>query len=346
MRFFVRLSILMLLFLGGVSFGYAQQGEFNVYNVAFYNVENLFDVINDPNKNDEDFLPDGDYKWTQKRYELKLSQMANVISKLGAAKAGGPPVICGIAEVENEQCLRDLIARPPLSDYPYEVVLVEGPDKRGVDVGLIYRTDLFKVEKFHARELWINNAYKGFATRNQLVVEGEMAGEPLAVLVNHWPSRRAKSWYREEAGKLQRQIIDELRAEKPGMNVVVMGDFNDDPVNKSMTKALGAKGKKSEVTDKDYLYNPMYKMYKNGQGTLAYRDNWNLFDQIIVSKEMLNKEGLIYYKAEICNFDELKNPNGRYKGYPFRTYAGGNYAGGYSDHFPVVIYLLKEKTGL
>ncbi|PWJ43229.1 endonuclease/exonuclease/phosphatase family protein [Sediminitomix flava] len=344
---FNKLKLFVSLCLIGITLnGYSQnhKATYDIHNIAFYNVENLFDTENDPEKNDEDFLPEGSYAWTEKRYNQKLIQLAEIISKLGAEKTNQPPTVVGIAEVENLKCLQDLIKTAPLSDYPYEAILVEGPDKRGVDTGLLYRKDLFDLKKYHAKELWIENAYKGFATRNQLVVEGKLEGEEIAFLVNHWPSRRAKSHYREEAGKLQRSIIDSLRQVNPNMHIVTMGDFNDDPTNKSMEKALGAVGSKNELNDKNYLYNPMHKMYKKGLGTLAYRDNWNLFDQIIISKEMIeNEEGLRFYKAEICNFEELKNQNGRYKGYPFRTYAGGGYAGGYSDHFPVVIYLVKKQ---
>ncbi|MEN7551811.1 endonuclease/exonuclease/phosphatase family protein [Rapidithrix thailandica] len=325
----------------------AQEASYDIYNIAFYNLENLFDTVDNPEKKDDDFLPEGSYKWTEKRYREKLARMAKTIGKVGAEKARQAPVIFGVAEVENQQCLKDLITHPPLNQYNYAIALVASPDKRGINVGLVYRTDLFTLSKVSARELWIEKAYEGFATRNQLLVEGELADEKIAFLVNHWPSRAAKSRYREAAGTLQRSIIDSLRALNPALHIVTMGDFNDDPVDKSLVRALGAKGSKEALSEEDYLYNPMYKMYKNGLGTLAYRDNWNLFDQIIISKELVNnKEGLLFYKSDICNFEELKNPNGRYKGYPFRTYAGGAYAGGYSDHFPVVIYLIKKKADL
>ncbi|MBB6460394.1 endonuclease/exonuclease/phosphatase family protein [Flammeovirga kamogawensis] len=325
----------------------AQKENYKVYSIGFYNLENLFDTLDTPGKNDEDFLPDGSYKWTGKRYLEKQERMAKVIAKIGAEIAKAPPTVIGFSEIENKSVLEDLINQDALKKYNYGICHVESPDKRGVDVGLIYRKDQLTIDKVSSRDLRIKETYAGnnweYATRNQLIVEAELAGEKCAFMVNHWPSRRAPSPYREAAGTLNRSIIDSLRAVNPSIHCITMGDLNDDPTNKSVTKALGAVGNSDKLSSKNILYNPFNKMYKKGLGTLAYRDSWNLFDQIIISKELkLNKEGLFFYKAEICNFSELKNKEGRYKGYPHRTYSGGNYSGGYSDHFPVVIYLIKQ----
>jgi len=322
--------------------------KFDIYSVAFYNLENLFDTINDPLKRDEDFLPTGSYKWTSKRYEAKVKRMAKVIGMLGAETTGGiPPTVIGLSELENEHVVEDIFKQEPLNKYNYKIAHIDSPDHRGVDVALAYRSDIFNVEKIYAKELWVTNPYKGFATRNQLVVEGTLAGEKIAFLVNHWPSRAAESRYREEAGALNRSIIDSLRSINPDIHCITMGDLNDDPTSPSLgKKGLGAVGSKNKLSDKNYLFNPMYKMYKNGLGTLAYRDGWNLFDQQIFTKELIEKKDkskLMYYKTEICNYDFLKTKSGRYKGYPFRTYAGGNYAGGYSDHFPVISFLVKKQ---
>lgn len=274
--------------------------------------------------------------------------MSTIIAKIGADKAGIPPTGIGLSEVENRKVVEDLIAQPALSPYPYDIAHIESPDKRGIDVAFVYRKDLINVHKVSARELKIQKTYAGdnweFATRNQLIVEATMGGEEFAFIVNHWPSRGAPSWYREKAGDLNRSIIDSLRTITPNLHIVTMGDFNDDPNDKSISKSLGAVGNAKKLNDKNYLYNPMFNMHKSGLGTLAYRDSWNLFDQIIISKELKqDKSGVFFYKAEIENFPELKSKEGRYKGYPFRTYSGGNYSGGYSDHFPVVIYLLKKQ---
>jgi len=325
-----------------------KKAQYNVYSVAFYNMENLFDTINDPIKRDDDFLPQGSYKWTSKRYNAKLKRMAHIISKLGTETTGGvPPTVFGLSEIETRGVVEDLISQSPLNKYPYRIAHIPSPDHRGVDVALVYRSDIFKMDKYYAKELWVKNAYKNFATRNQLVVEGTLADEKIAFLVNHWPSRAAGSRYREAAGALNRSIIDSLRkVYNNNIHCITMGDLNDDPVSKSLTKGLRAVGDKDKLSEKNILYNPMYKMYKRGLGTLAYRDSWNLFDQIILTKELVEKKDkskLMYYKTEICNYDELKNKSGRYKGYPFRTYAGGNYAGGYSDHFPVIVFLVKKK---
>ena len=328
-------------------FAQKQKVKYDVYSVAFYNLENLFDTINDPLKNDEDFLPTGSYKWTSSRYKTKLKHMAYVIGRLGVETTGGiPPTIFGVSEIETRGVVEDLLKEAPLNKYPYKIAHVPSPDKRGIDVALVYRSDIFNMDKFYARELWIKDSYKNFATRNQLVVEGTLADEKIAFLVNHWPSRGAVSRYREAAGALNRSIIDSLRSTYKDIHCMTMGDFNDDPVDKSLTKSLGAVGYKKDLSEKNYLYNPMYNMYKKGLGSLAYRDNWNLFDQIIMTKELALKEDkskLMYYKTEIANYEMLKNKSGRYKGYPYRTYAGGNYAGGYSDHFPVITFLVKKK---
>lgn len=324
-----------------------QKVKYDIYSVAFYNLENLFDTINDPNKRDEDFLPEGANSWTPDKYEAKVKRMAEVIARLGVETTGGiPPSVVGFSELENKSVIEDLINQEPLNKYPYEIAHIESPDHRGVDVALIYRSDIFEMEKFYAKELWVENAYDNFATRNQLVVEGLLAGEKTAFLVNHWPSRRAKSRYREAAGELNRIIIDSLRSTYQGIHCITMGDFNDDPVDKSIANALGAVGDKKEFSENNFMFNPMYNMYKKGLGSLAYRDNWNLFDQIIFTKELKLKEDkskLMFYKSEICNYDFLKNKSGRYKGYPYRTFAGGAYVGGYSDHFPVIAFFVKKK---
>ncbi|MBD0405116.1 endonuclease/exonuclease/phosphatase family protein [Flammeovirga sp. EKP202] len=325
----------------------AQKSDYKVYSVAFYNMENLFDTLHDEGKKDYEYLPEGDSKWTSQKYWEKQTNMSTIIAKLGFDVTKQTPLVIGLAEIENRNVLNDLVNTPKLKGENYGIAHIEGPDKRGVDVALLYKKDLLKVNKVSARDLKIKETYAGdnweFKSRNQLIVEAELEGEPIVFLVNHWPSRRGESRYREEAGKLQRSIIDSLRKEHPGVKCITMGDYNDDPTNKSMKKALGAVGDEKSLTEKNYLFNPFYKMYKKGLGTLAYRDSWNLFDQIIFTKEFKNKnEGWFFWKAEICSYPELKNKEGRYKGYPYRTFAGGNYAGGYSDHFPVVIYLLKQ----
>lgn len=328
-------------------FGQSQKNNYKVHVVGFYNLENFFDLEDTPEKNDKDFLPSGSYNWTKSKYDEKQIKMANIMGKLGSPITSQPPVAIGVCEVETISVLEDLVKQEPFKNYNYKAILIEGPDRRGIDVGFIYNADLLTIDKQSARELKIQKSYAGdnweYATRNQLIIEATLENESVAFIVNHWPSRRSPSPYREAAGDLNRKIIDSLRQITPGLKTITMGDLNDDPVDKSLVKSLGTVGKKEKLNEKNYLYNPMWKMYKNGLGTLAYRDNWNLFDQIIVSKELVeDKEGLFFYKAEIKNFPELMNPEGRYKGYPYRTYAGGSYQAGYSDHFPVAIYLLKE----
>jgi exonuclease III len=324
--------------------------DFKVVTVAFYNLENLFDTKNDPITFDDDRTPDGKDHWTEAIYAEKSENMALVISKIGAEVAQKSPAILGVAEIENRKVLEDLVNQPSLREQNYGIVHYDSPDRRGIDVALLYQKDIFKVIKSKAYELVLYNAEepdKRVYTRDQLLVSGMLDGDPIYIIVNHWPSRsggEARSSYkREAAAALNRRIIDSLQATTPNAKIMTMGDFNDDPTNASVKKVLGTKGEKSQVKNLGF-FNPMEVIFKTGTGTLAYRDNWNLFDQIIISEPLLDTDFQTYgfYKAGIYNKAFLSNPEGRYKGYPFRSFANGSYTGGYSDHFPVYIYLIKQ----
>jgi len=334
------------------AFAKAQEKTFKVQTIAFYNVENLFDTENDPITFDDDRTPDGKDHWTEEIYADKVVKMSKVISEIGADVAKNSPAIIGLAEVENRKTLEALANDSQLRDKDYGIAHFDSPDRRGIDVALMYQKALFKPTNIAKHELKIFDAArenKRVYTRDQLVVSGELDGDMIHVIVNHWPSRsggEARSrWRREAAGALNKKIIDSLQRIDPYAKVITMGDLNDDPNNSSVRKVLGAKGKKSKVKDFG-LYNPMESMYKKGIGTLAYRDGWNLFDQIIVSEPLIRDDYSTYryYKAGIYNENYLSNPRGKYKGYPYRSFANGAYTGGYSDHFPVYIYLIKEAT--
>ena len=335
-----------------ISIAFAQQEkQYKVNTVAFYNVENLFDYERDPQIFDEDWTPEGKNNWTKENYEDKLTKLARVISEIGADVAGTSPVIIGLAEVENRRVLEDLINEPALINSNYGIVHFDSPDRRGIDVALLYKKNLFTPTNYKAHELLLydsQNSSKRIYTRDQLLVSGMLDGEQIHVIVNHWPSRyggeKRSRPNRMKAAKLTRQITDSLFIQDPYSKIVIMGDMNDDPTSPSIKDVLNSKRDRSDMKIKE-LYNPMEDMHRKGLGTLAYRDAWNLFDQIIISTELTKKDYSSYrfYKAGIYNKNYLQTPRGQYKGYPFRMFANGGYTGGYSDHFPVYIYLIKEK---
>lgn len=309
--------------------------------IAFYNLENLFDTIDDPYKNDAEFLPNGTNHWTSERYEVKLANMADVISRIGGEIMKGGPTILGVSEIENRVVLEDLINTPPLKGLGYDIVHFNSPDRRGVDVGLLYKKSAFEVTNSTSNRLTMPGKTDWY-TRDQLVVSGKLDGEMIHVIVNHWPSRAAGSEYREAAAALSLALCDSLRRIDPDAKIFVMGDLNDDPTDRSVYKVLGAKGKSKDV-EKGGLYNPMWKLYQKGIGSLAYRDAWNLFDQIIISEPLLRESnGWQFLKADVFNEKFLLQKDGPYAGYPFRTFAGGAYAGGYSDHFPTYLFIVKK----
>lgn len=332
-------------------FGYSQKNKsYNIVTVGFYNVENLFDTENDPITFDDDRTPEGKDRWTADIYAKKVRNMAYVISQIGADVTGSAPALLGLAEVENRQTVEDLANDPQLLPYRYGIVHFDSPDRRGIDVALLYKQDVFKLIGSNKHELILYNAdepLKRVYTRDQLVVNGMLHGDQIYVIVNHWPSRSGgearSSWKREAAAALNRSIIDSIQSITADAKIITMGDLNDDPTNKSVREVLGSLGERKAVRAMG-LYNPMESIFQKGVGTLAYRDGWNLFDQIIISEPLQRKDFSSYrfYKAGIFDRNFLKTPNGRYKGYPFRSFASGRFTGGYSDHFPVYIYLIKE----
>lgn len=341
------------LFLSGIPlalFG-QEKKDYHIVTLGFYNLENLFDIYNDPNTFDDDRTPEGKDRWTESKYRKKLKNMAYAIGRIGFEESKSPPAIIGVCEIENLTVLEDLVSQPALLPYDYGIVHYDSPDLRGIDVALLYQKKLFQPEHSVAHELVLHNPKepdKRIYTRDQLVVTGLLEGERIHVIVNHWPSRsggeKASSPKREKAALLNKHIIDSLHRAEPYARIVSMGDFNDDPHNKSLKKVLGAKTEKGSVGLKE-LYNPMGAMAKKGIGSLAYRDGWNLFDQIIISKPFLEPDYSRYtfFRAGIFNENFLATPTGQYKGYPFRSYSNGGFTGGYSDHFPVYVLLIKEK---
>ena len=327
------------------------QKKFSVYAIGFYNVENLFDTTHDEGKNDYDFTPTGSYQWNEMKYRHKLHNMASVLAEMGTDVL--PNVGCaaiGLAEVENDHVMNDLTAQPELAARGYKYVHIEGPDHRGIDCALIYNPKLFTVRDTKLVP-YVYDLPKDStrATRGFLTVSGTLAGEHVTIIVCHLPSRGAGSYYREIGGKQVKALKDSLLREDPKVKVLVMGDMNDDPTNKSMYECLSAKPEIKEVGSND-MYNPWYNvLVKEGTGTLQYQGKWNLFDQIIMTPNLLNKAGkrdfseLKFWKNQIFRRDYLLQESGKYKGNTKRTTAGGVWLDGYSDHLPVVTYFVKQQ---
>ncbi len=345
-----KLATFLVLFLLGTVAVQAQGKRFAVYGIGFYNLENLFDTVHDAGKNDYEYLPDGRNRWTGLKYSHKLKNMSKVLSEMGTGYLHdvGCAVI-GVSEVENARCMTDLCNQPPLKKRGYKFVHVEGPDKRGVDCALIYNPKMFTVRNVKlVPYVYTKPEDKDRATRGFLTVSGTLAGEHLTVVVCHWPSRGAVSYYREQAGRQVKALKDSLLKDDPKVKVIVMGDMNDDPNNKSMMRELGCKSEIKDVQSGD-MYNPWYNtLHKKGKGTLIYDGKWNLFDQIVLSPGLLNIDGKADYSSlkfrmhEIFSKDYLFQKEGKYKGNTLRTHAGGVWLDGYSDHLPTVVYLMKE----
>ena len=339
-----RLMFLAVMFLlVGIS-SYAQERKVVLYGIAFYNQENLFDTIHNEGKNDYEYLPDGRNKWNTEKYMAKLKNMAQVLSELATDKTPDGAAVIGLAEVEDRRVLEDLLKQPALADRGYEIEHYEGPDHRGIDCALFYNPVYFQVDSSKLLPYVYPDNDTIHATRGFWVVSGKMADEHVHFIVNHWPSRAAGSETREWAGAQVKMIKEALVQNDPSCKVIIMGDMNDDPMDKSMRVALGAKRKMEETGPHD-LYNPWWDtLEKDRHGTLCYRGKWNLFDQIVFTGNLLNEDQkkLSFWKHEIFVRDYLFQKEGKYKGYPNRTQAGGVWLNGYSDHLPTLIYLLKE----
>ncbi len=342
---------LFSLMIASVSFSQNKKKQYKIRTIAFYNLENLFDTINDVSKNDE-ASPMMELKANKtKVYWDKIDKLGSVISQIGKEKTHTSPAIIGVAEVENRAVLEDLIASKYLKKKRYGIIHYESPDKRGIDVALLYQKRYFKPVHHEAFNPNIyRNGYKVY-TRDQLLVSGYLDDELIHIIVNHWPSRsggEAKSRpLREKAAYQNTKIIEKIRKEDENAKILIVGDFNDDPNNASFKKVLKTKSRKKDVQKGD-IFNPYEEMFRRGLNTLGYRDNINLFDQILISSSLLNKRKKDFssykmYKAMIFNKRFLTGKRGRYKGYPKRSFSYGGYTGGYSDHYPVYMYLIKEK---
>lgn len=324
--------------------------KYAVYGVAFYNLENLFDTINNNGKYDLEFSPQGDRKWDGRKYKSKINHMAYAISQLTTSTTPEGPAVIGVSEIENRSVLEDLVAAEPIRDRGMKVIHHDSPDARGVDVGLLYNPKFFRPLKVTNHTLRIKELPR-FKTRDQMCVVGLLGDSKkgyarVAIIVNHWPSRRGgekeSSWLREAAASLSKEIADSLYAVDPKMGVIIMGDLNDDPFNKSVSQTLGAVRDIKKISRPGY-FNPFWEKLDRGIGSYIYRGGWNLFDQIIVNSNLVDGVcGVKYMGAEVWNKQFLLQQEGQYKGYPLRTFSSGAWTDGYSDHLPTEIFLKQE----
>lgn len=307
----------------------------NVVSVAFYNLDNLFDIFDDPDTLDDDYTPTGDKKWTYKRYKSKVNKMSQVISKIGIDYSPNPPVLIGLAELENESVISDLTKTKYLREHHYDYVHYDSPDERGIDVGLIFLKKEFELlsSKIYPLLLIEDDGRRDF-TRDILLVKGKIKGDLVYIIVNHWPSRREgkekSDFKRMAAAERVLEIVEEVKTETANPKIIVMGDFNDGYDCASIKHLV-----------KDQFYNPMERLKTTGNGSSVYNDDWYLFDQIIFSYNFLEEEtkGFRFKYADVYDPKFIRTWRGRRKNKPHRTFVGGWYQGGYSDHFPVYAYL-------
>lgn len=352
-----------ILFLLSLSFGlYAQDGEKGKRNyvIGFYNLENLFDTYNDPAKNDEEFLPEGKNKWTEAKYTKKLHNMATVIRTMADAN-GRFHTILGVSEIENRLVLEDLVSQPEIAEANYQIVHYDGPDRRGVDVALLYKPEQFTyidsesipfTFEGSAIEFTMNrDQQKKFRTRDILMVHGTIDGEHFAFYVAHLPSRIGGKGgdLRSRGGEIIYNHALGMMEKYPGIKIAVMGDMNDNPTDDSMAVYLHGKEKPEEVGKTDF-FSPFLSMYRQGFGSLAYQGEWSIYDLILVNENLLNapQGGLKIRTADkkghygvVFRRPFMVTQKGQYKGYPFRTFSNGSFIGGYSDHFPTYIVVSK-----
>ncbi len=323
-----------------------KQQQFKILGIGFYNVENFFNPEDDPNKQDEDFTPKGAYHYTYEVYKQKLHNIATVMQKLGTDLTPDGAAIIGMAEVENDKVLDDLVKQPELLDRHYKYVWFYGPDVRGISTAMLYNPKYLTVLAARPLHVPIDTIGLRRPTRDILYIHGVLAGDTVHILVNHWPSRSggedATRPLRAVAASVDRRVVDSVLNQNPHSKILILGDLNDNPTDASVIKVLGAKENKEEVTLTD-IYNPWIKLFKKGYGT-EYYDGWNLIDQIMVSGAFLSDNvGWKYYKSIIFNKDFLMQKDAqRGENLPHRSFTISNeWDNGYSDHFPVITYFIR-----
>lgn len=351
------LSLLCVAMVGGLAMHFSAQNvsageqaepskkKMQMFGVAFYNLENLFDTINNNGKYDLEFSPAGKNVWNGHKYRSKLKNLSYAISQMTTTATPMGPAVIGCSEIENITVLQDLVKQDAIKDWNLQIIHHDSPDRRGVDVSLLYNPRFFKPIRTTNHRLVIPEM-PYFLTRDQMCVVGLLGGSRVGIIVNHWPSRRGgseqSSYLREAAAALSKQIADSLLQVDPTMGIIIMGDLNDDPSDRSCAVTLGAVRNPKDCKEGGF-YNPFWKKLDDGIGSYIYRGAWDLFDQIIINYNLLEgANGLKFRSAEVLNKEFLKQQDGQYKGYPLRTFSGGAWTNGFSDHFPTEIFLTKE----
>ena len=324
------------------------QNRVKVIAVGFYNCENFFDTEHDPNKLDEDFTPNGANHYTESIYKKKLFNIATVIQKMATDVTPDGPAIVGLAEIENDKVLKDLVSHPAIKSRGYKYIWFYTEDERGISTAMLYNPKYLKILKAEPLHIPLESIGQKRPTRFVLHISGILAGDTVHILVNHWPSRTggvsASSPRREVAAGVDKRIIDSLWAINPNTKILVMGDLNDNPTDPSVIKVLKAKPEIEDIKTKD-IYNPWIDIYKQGIGTEIYQGEWNLIDQIMLSGAFVENKNdkWKFYKNVIFNKEFLKNQSGSNKGEPHRSFTKAQtWDDGYSDHFPVIVYLIEK----
>lgn len=337
--------LIILFFIAGSYLCFSQNND---YKIMFYNVENLFDTFDDSLKNDEEFLPEGNRFWNNNKYYTKLNHIYKVIMAIGE---WNPPAVIGVCEIENRKVLSDLTNNTPLVKYEYQIIHKESPDRRGIDVGLLYREELFTplVKEFLAINFPDNPDSK---TRDILYVKGIAKNtDTLHIFINHWPSRWGGQLESENkrmfVASVLKTKVDSIFSNNDKANIIITGDFNDYPNNKSMTDVISAKQNFDNIAPNN-LYNLSDHLNKTkGIGSHKYQGEWGVLDQFIVSGNMLNTNNKMHTSTSdihIFNKDFLLESDESYYGFkPFRTYTGFKYNGGFSDHLPTYLVLKFNK---
>lgn len=326
-----------------------QAQQYDVALVGFYNLENLFDTLDTPDVRDTEFTPTGDKRYTGKIYQEKQNNLARVVAEIGTDIHADGLAVLGVCEIENRDVLEDFVKHPNFQRRNYRIVHFDSPDRRGIDVGLIYNPKYFlPLETRTLPVVMPNPGRDSTLSRDILWVKGDLQGEEVHFFVNHWPSRSggeaASQHKRVYAAEQAKAVMDQVRAENPDAKMILMGDLNDDPISPSVKEVLRGKRKVKDVELLD-TYNPMWNLYRAGTGTLAWRDSWNLFDQILLTRGLVDKQvgGWQFRRAYVFNPPYLMQKSGQYRGYPFRTFVGDEYMGGFSDHLPVYTVLVRER---
>ncbi len=356
------LSIILILVI--ICFNADAQKKKNerTYIVGFYNLENLFDTYDDPVKNDDEFLPDGANEWTEIKYWKKIENMAKVIKEMADAN-GRYHTLLGVSEIENRLVLEDLVADQQISDANYQIIHYDGPDRRGVDVALLYKPEQFTYLESES----IPYTFEGssidfvmskeeqeyFKTRDILMVRGLIDGEQFAIYVAHLPSRsgdkKGSNQLRDRGGEIMYDHAMMMQEKYSGIKIICMGDMNDNPTDPSMAEYLHGKETLDEMTSTDF-FSPFIKLLKDGYGSLAYRGVWSIYDLVLVNNALANApEGTLgitalgkkKYYGHVFKKPFMTNQSGQYKDTPFRTFSNGAFIGGYSDHYPTYIVISK-----